>query len=807
MAQFTNPIGGYPLQVGLPTGWTHQTGNGIVYEVVTNNETEYSDRAITYRDLVSPTISTYDAPGSLTDCEVLALVKFAGPTVPDSRYGILVLRQQTAVNSGYWLGLSNAGGSLTLDIMRATNSVFTVVSSAAFSWSADTWYWLRFRAQGSTLSAKIWAKGSAEPGSFTTSGTNTTYTSGLVGFKSSYNDTYWSIANFYTASAGETASRGTTLNAIVNFGLQLSLIPRPGIRWADNQAVLAATSNWVARFVNPLTNISAILSATALLNPHEWIPTKFQTPAILNASSSLSAKAFIPNQTKPRTYTGDRYIRRFREDYVEAFNNLLPTGLAWPRQATTTLQKVVAGLAGIWGSTVESLIELLLTKESDPRSTVILLPEWERAWGLPDKCLAEPLTIHDRQLALVNKMTLKGAQSREFFEQVAANIGYTDIHIREWAPFMCGISMCGDTRKLYAIENVLTSKDVPSAPSVSRMWLANGLAQIDTSQVKFGTGSLQLHSATKDFIYATVHDDWELAGDDFTIEGFFFCNRAFNTSFVGLMGQSNAALTSRSFALSRAPSSGAPVANVIQADLFTNNGQYTISGVTTFSDSVNTGWHHFRFVRRNLVIYLMIDGVLEGQVALAANTVVNNVNAPLAIGFYADPAAATVNNTWDGWLDVVQFSVDIARAVSNFPVPIEPPIADRYTRTLLNFDDVDGSQDFIETLPDPDKIPAIPTTPTIIAEESDKHYRWEVGSPEMRFYWSVSVNALRYTWFRASSGQAGVNHHLEFGLATDLECILHRWKPAHTDIIFDYSPMLAMDFSQAFDSSFILMIF
>ena len=125
---------------------------------------------------------------------------------------------------------------------------------------------------------------------------------------------------------------------------------------------------------------------------------------------------------------------------------------------------------------------------------------------------------------------------------------------------------------------------------------------------------------------------------------------------------------------------------------------------------------------------------------------------------------------------------------------------------MLNFDDVDGSQSFLETLPDPAAIPIVPTIPTVIAEESDDHYRWEIGPPEIRFYWSVRVNAVRYTWFRASSGQAGVNHHLEFGLATDLECILRRWKPAHTEIIFDYSPMLAMDFSQEFDASFIMML-
>ena len=35
----------------------------------------------------------------------------------------------------------------------------------------------------------------------------------------------------------------------------------------------------------------------------------------------------------------------------------------------------------------------------------------------------------------------------------------------------------------------------------------------------------------------------------------------------------------------------------------------------------------------------------------------------------------------------------------------------------------------------------------------------------------------------------GHDPHLRIGLADDLECLLNRWKPAHTQIIFDYSGM------------------
>lgn len=253
----------------------------------------------------------------------------------------------------------------------------------------------------------------------------------------------------------------------------------------------------------------------------------------------------------------DRHARRSGADYAQAFARLLPTGAAWSRDPLSVLMKVVHGLAQIWGSPgvdaasdaipgtaqlVDGRAGDLLERESDPRATIELLPDWERAWGLPDPCVAEPLTIANRQVALVTKMTLLGAQSRAFFIATAAALGYT-ITIREFSPFMAGVSRCGDTRNL------------------------------------------------------------------------------------------------------------------------------------------------------------AIDG-----------------------------------------------------------------------------DTPDGT-----------------------------HYRWEIGPPEMRFYWVVVVGALRLTWFRAGEGQAGVDPMVRIALATDLECLIRRYKPAHTDVVFDYSALFALDFSEPFDSGYLLL--
>lgn len=158
--------------------------------------------------------------------------------------------------------------------------------------------------------------------------------------------------------------------------------------------------------------------------------------------------------------TYDVHIRRSAMDYAQAFSDLLPTGTAWPRDPKTVLQTTLAGLSGIWGDpstlpvpqhgvSVDGRAADLLEAESDPRATVELLPEWERAWGLPDPCIAEPISAIDRRNALVAKMTLLGGQSRAFFIGAAAAIGYA-ITIREFSPFMCGISRCGDTSDLNA---------------------------------------------------------------------------------------------------------------------------------------------------------------------------------------------------------------------------------------------------------------------------------------------------------------------------------------------------------------------
>lgn len=63
------------------------------------------------------------------------------------------------------------------------------------------------------------------------------------------------------------------------------------------------------------------------------------------------------------------------------------------------------------------------------------------------------------------------------------------------------------------------------------------------------------------------------------------------------------------------------------------------------------------------------------------------------------------------------------------------------------------------------------------------------GTPAIRFVWSIIVTGPRLTWFAfgEGGGRTGQDPHLRIARADDLECILNRFKPAHTRLIFNYT--------------------
>lgn len=134
------------------------------------------------------------------------------------------------------------------------------------------------------------------------------------------------------------------------------------------------------------------------------------------------------------------------EDYLQQAQALLPQGRAWPRDADAVLTQVLSAIS-------ESLVRgheeacSILNVESFPCYSLELLPDWERAFGLPDECVPLAAGISERQLLLCAKIADKGGQSRPYFQALAEALGYA-VEIRERRPFVCSISACGETHEL-----------------------------------------------------------------------------------------------------------------------------------------------------------------------------------------------------------------------------------------------------------------------------------------------------------------------------------------------------------------------
>jgi uncharacterized protein YmfQ (DUF2313 family) len=106
-----------------------------------------------------------------------------------------------------------------------------------------------------------------------------------------------------------------------------------------------------------------------------------------------------------------------------------------------------------------------------------------------------------------------------------------------------------------------------------------------------------------------------------------------------------------------------------------------------------------------------------------------------------------------------------------------------------------------ETIPSPHAVPAeVPFEAGRLNQVRIREFRpfmfgvsrfgdptWRFAPPRMRFVWIVTVPGERLTWFRFGVSRLGQDPHLTIRRAEDLECLLERYKPAHTNLIFNYT--------------------
>ena len=187
-------------------------------------------------------------------------------------------------------------------------------------------------------------------------------------------------------------------------------------------------------------------------------------------------------------------------------------------------------------------------------------------------------------------------------------------------------------------------------------------AQISTAQSKFGNGSILFNGST-DYLKIAYQQFPYLAGNNFTIEGFFYFNASVSgTGYNFLMQGANAFTSNAGFAFLRHSSNKL---RFIYTDDGSGTSGYKICDSTnTFLP--NTGqWYHLAVTRSGNTFTLWIDGVSSGTATLTTSIYQSTLNVTVG----ADSNGAGLFN---GYMSNLRVTNGYARYSSNFTAPTAP---------------------------------------------------------------------------------------------------------------------------------------
>jgi hypothetical protein len=173
-----------------------------------------------------------------------------------------------------------------------------------------------------------------------------------------------------------------------------------------------------------------------------------------------------------------------------------------------------------------------------------------------------------------------------------------------------------------------------------------GNAQVSTSIVKYGTGSMAF-DGTGDYLLAPSTPNFAFNAGEFTVEMWLYPTASFGSGGVNIVGVN---------------SSGGGLfvggTNKIAWNLF---GTGDLVAFSNFTSSYNNVWTHVAYTRSGSTGRLFINGVLQ---ATGTDSTNYTVTSNFAIG-----AAYNGNQPYTGYIDDLRVTKGVARYISNFTPP------------------------------------------------------------------------------------------------------------------------------------------
>ena len=185
-----------------------------------------------------------------------------------------------------------------------------------------------------------------------------------------------------------------------------------------------------------------------------------------------------------------------------------------------------------------------------------------------------------------------------------------------------------------------------------------GNAQMDTSVVKFGTGSMKF-DGTGDYLRIKSSQDFDVSSGNFTIEGWVYTNTV-AAGLANIVTRSNG--TGGAYGPFLIGRSGANfVCRISSANASWDIANAT-SGIGTLTVST---FHHFALVRNGSSFTFYVDGVGTLLSTSSASFIANTDDVLVGAIF----ASSSVTEFWDGFIDDLRITKGVARYTANFTPP------------------------------------------------------------------------------------------------------------------------------------------
>lgn len=188
-----------------------------------------------------------------------------------------------------------------------------------------------------------------------------------------------------------------------------------------------------------------------------------------------------------------------------------------------------------------------------------------------------------------------------------------------------------------------------------KTWTANGNAQIDTAQKKFGTAS-GLFDGDGDYVATNDHADWSMGSGNFTVDTWIRPSTTGQYAFIVAQAASDGSDISISFFINLNADDS------ISSGLVSGGTYYTATSSAS-AYSANT-WAHVALVRNGNTLTQYVNGTANGSVDVTGISA-NNSAAKLSIGRLGEYNGLY----YSGWVDELRISKGIARWTANFTPP------------------------------------------------------------------------------------------------------------------------------------------